>query len=251
MNNLEISKIVSNAILSAVSSSGNLAQFDGYDGSDKALKFIESYEALAKDNCWTDVQKLEKFYSYLSHKAKEWYKYEFIMSANSPTNWRLLKFDFIELYLPNYKKQFYREELSKRKQDFDEPVAQYIVYKRLECLGINHKMSDKEIILYVYENMLPSLKKELFINEYNNLDELKADAEKVENSIKFMKNEGFGFEYDQNTSTLVEGFNLLCRKFEEIYTQLNELRDEYESINEYEINNEYELMNEYESNYEY
>jgi hypothetical protein len=45
-------------------------------------------------------------------------------------------------------------------------------------------------MLYIFEDMLPEIKKELYIKDYQNLQELKDNAERIESAMRIMLNQG-------------------------------------------------------------
>ncbi len=129
--------------------------------------------------------------------------------------------------MPKDRDRYYREQLSRHKQASKEPVSQYIVSKQLLCLEVNPPMTEEELMLHIFEDMLPAIKKELYIKEFSNLNELKDNAERVESALKIMPNQGFAHERnaegDKSIKALIEGLNLLLNKVEENTVQLNNL----------------------------
>jgi hypothetical protein len=224
----EVSKLVTDALTIAMCSSGNL-KVTPYDGdiSYRALEFLEDFEDSAKSKGWTDQNKFERFGGYLILSAKDWFKLCVTKNFSPPTDWKSLKQAFIEHHLPKDRDRYYREQLSKRKQASKEPVSQYIVSKHLLCLEVNPKMTETEVMLYIFEDMLPEIKKELHIKDYQNLQELKDNAERIESAIRIISNQGYPYESttenDKSIRALVEGFNLLLSRVEDNSVQLQNL----------------------------
>jgi hypothetical protein len=224
----QVKKLVIDALSVALNSGGNLKVIP-YDGdiSYKALEFLEDFEDCAKSKGWTDENKFDRFGCYLRCSAKEWFKLNVTKNSSPPSDWNSLKKAFIEHHLPKDRNRYYREQLSKRKQVSKEPVSHYIVSKHLLCLEVNPSMSEREIILHIFEDMLPNIKRELYIKEFTDLQELKDNAVKVENGLKIMFNGGLSFEnnneINRSLKSLIEGYNLISSKFEDTSNQINNL----------------------------
>jgi hypothetical protein len=88
-------------------------------------------------------------------------------------------------------------------------------------------MSEKEITLHIFEDMLLKIKRELHIKEFKDLQELKYNAVQFENDLKVMFNEGLTFEnnnkMNKSLKTLIVGYNLILSKVEDISNQINNL----------------------------
>jgi hypothetical protein len=224
----QVKQLVIDALSVALNSGGNLKVIP-YEGdiSYKALEFLEDFEDCAKSKGWTDDNKFDRFGCYLKCSAKEWFKLNVTKNPSPPSDWNSLKKAFIDHHLPKDRNRYYREQLSKRKQTSKESVSHYIVSKHLLCLEVNPSMSEKEIMLHIFEDMLPNIKRELYIREFTNLQELKDNAVKVENGLKIMFNEGLTFENNNETNrslkTLIEEYKLISSKVEDTSNQINNL----------------------------
>jgi hypothetical protein len=188
----EVSKLVKDALTIAMSSSGNV-KVTPYDGdiSSRDLEFLEDFEGSAKAKGWTDQNKFERFGGYLIFSAKDWFKLSATKNSSPSTDWKSMRQVFIEHHLPEDRDRYYREQLSKRKQASKELVSHYIVSKHLLCQEVNPKMTESEIMLYIFEDMLPGFKKVLYIKDYQDLHELKDYTKRIENAMRIMPNLGF------------------------------------------------------------
>jgi hypothetical protein len=224
----EIDEIVSEALNIAMTSCSNLKviTYDGTIGY-KALEFIDDFELHAKTKGWSDLNKLYLFRSYLTNCAKDWYKLVVDRSASPPTDWENLKKLFLDFHLPKDKNRYFKEQLNKRRQGKEEPVSHYIVSKHLLCLDVDPHMSEKEIMFYILEGLIPELKRELYLRDFKNLKEMKDLAIRVETALKFNQTlEYKNIGNDESMNTLVEHLNKLLNKVGENTTQLNDLSNE-------------------------
>src|SRR5689334_5129056 len=129
----DIADLVTDSVTNVLNTSGNL-RINSYDGnfSYKALEFKE-FEENARAKSWSDKNKYDRFGTYVSAAAKDWYRLE-MYNMTLPADWDDLKKSFIDYFLPKDKTRYYREQLNRRKQSSKEPVNEYILSKRLKCL---------------------------------------------------------------------------------------------------------------------
>src|SRR5882724_2660172 len=157
----QIKQLMTDSLTTALSSSGHLklTPFDG-EVSYSARDFIEDFEQNAKSKSWSDQNKFDRFGSYLTSYAKDWFKLTTTKSSTPPADWKDLKNQFLDHFLPKDRERHYRELLNKRKQGSREPVIHYIVQKKLLCLEVKPNMDESEMMLYIYEDMSPEIKKD-------------------------------------------------------------------------------------------
>jgi hypothetical protein len=224
----EIGEIVSEALAIAMTSCSNLkvTTYDGTIGY-KAVEFIDDFDLYAKTKSWTDQTKFELFEGYLTDHAKKWYKLTVTKSASPPTDWKTLKQSFLDYHLPKDKNRYFKEQLNKRRQGKEEPVSHYIVSKHLLCLNVNPHMSEKEILLYILEGLIPELQRELYLKDFKNLQEMKELAVRIETALKF--DNVSNYENDNmsggSIETLLDRLNLLLNKVEDNSNQLNNMSE--------------------------
>ena len=138
-------------------------------------------------------------------------------SRTPPGDWGDLKKEFLKDFLPKNKQRYYRDQLSRRKQSSKEPVSQYILSKRLRCLEVNDKMTEKEIMSYVFEDILPEIKMELMIKDHKTLNKLCQSAQIVETALKILpSSEIRESDCDKTNRLLLDYMKMMDSKISEL-----------------------------------
>ena len=229
----DFAKLVTKSVYEVLNTGSHL-RISNYNGdiSFKANEFIEEFEERAKCKNWTDTHKFERFSSYLESTAKDWYRLS-IKSTSPPTDWNALKKAFLDYFLPKNQKNHYREQMNKRTQGSREPVKNYIVSKLLKCVEFNDKMDDNEKMSSVFEGLIPEIKRELTIKDYESLKELTDGAQQVEQALKIMpNNSSVSAESDENQQLILEYMKNMNLRLD----KLTEARNREEFIEEFDRN---------------
>ena len=158
-------------------------KFDPFDGirSVKVLEFIDDYEIEIK----SDKNRLLNFKRYLMPgHARNWYKLYVTLNRNPPQTWKELKELFLLDFLPRDSNRILSQRMYDFKQKAGEPVSNYIIEKHLMCLDIKPKMSDKQIIDVIIEDLIPQIKSLIMIEKIRNLQHLQDRAVMIELSLR-------------------------------------------------------------------
>ena len=145
------------------------------------LRWLEDFEYISNSNKWSDEAKIVKLPTYLSGAAREWYS---VKINDKIKNWDEVLDSMKKQFLPVDQETWLRQELSRRIQKINEPVANYIVAKEALCNRIDPKMKESEKGHHVMIGLNPKIGSSLFAHNPKDLNELTEKAKLIERGLE-------------------------------------------------------------------
>ena len=141
-----------------------LPQFHGLSGEDPN-KYLSEFHAVCtsmKPKQVTEDQiKLRAFPFSLKDTANDWF---FYLPPGTIDTWAKMKESFLEKYFPATKQTSLKKDLSNIEQDATESLYEYYErFKRLVASCPYHGYSEKDLIFYLYEGLLPNERRMLHV----------------------------------------------------------------------------------------
>jgi hypothetical protein len=158
----DIRDIVKDAIRLSMTSSSHL-RLEPFTGRDnrELVKWLREFEYHAEANNWDDATKLRKFPIHLRDYGLLWFDQNVKRSSTPPTTWRELKSLILDDLLSTDHRSYLHTEIRRRKQAPNESVYNYILVKRDLCLELDDRMSDSDLIEYLFQGLKPEIAKML------------------------------------------------------------------------------------------
>lgn len=121
--------------------------------SSEAITWLMDYKEIACINNWSDEDRLNHVRQSLVTTAKAWYRS--LWFESKPEDWATFEREFKSAFLRNDSSDSLRARLRRLKQTRDMDVMTYY-YKTMElCTMVDRRMSEKERIEQVIDNLLP------------------------------------------------------------------------------------------------
>lgn len=172
---------LNNSLLQGTSS--RIEAFTGRRNQD-VLRWLDRYEAIGNGSRWDNALKMQRLPLYLSDVASDWYTVEVQQAVDPPADWTALKAKLKSSFLPSDYRVYLRNQLRQRRQEPDEPVANYITAKRALCLRLNAQMAAADVMEHLFEGFLPAIARTLRALDPQNLDDLIEQAKHGEHGIR-------------------------------------------------------------------
>lgn len=194
----EIKRIIMDAFSNAIVPKENskIEKFDGQSGN--VLNWIEDFELISEANSWNDSVEMKRLPLYLEKSARDWQSV--YVAGKTGLNWSDVKVKLREFFLPASWTSYLRKELRKRVQSKDEPVVNYILAKKALCSKLDDKMTEEEIMDYLYEGIIPEIRSQLTAHNLRAIDEFTVKAKLIEKGLEKRQND----RGDDAVRTLVE-----------------------------------------------
>lgn len=142
--------------------------FDG--DSSEAIAWLIDYKEVVAINKWDENDSLNYVRQALTNAAKAWYRS--IWFESRPNNWQQFEEEFKTAFLRNNASDSLRARLRKLKQTKDmDPLTYY--FKTMElCAMIDRKMSDRDRIDQVIDNLQPDIRSAVRMRDPQTIIEL-------------------------------------------------------------------------------
>jgi hypothetical protein len=143
-------------------------KFDG--NSSEAIMWLLDFKEVATINKWSDEDRLNHVRQSLTSAAKAWYRSMWFESK--PEAWDTFEKEFKQAFLRNDASDSLRARLRRLKQTKDmDPMTYY--FKTMElCAMVDRKMSERERIDQVIDNLLPEVRSSIRMKDPQNIIEL-------------------------------------------------------------------------------
>ena len=228
----------------------NVRKFDGKIGIE-ASKWLEEFEDEADAKNLSAQERFDKFKTFLTNDAREWYKVKVENAAQPPTNYNELRTIFLEYHDPDNKEQYLEDRMDKYVQLPGQKVKNYITGKEARCIDFDKTMSPLNRIKKIKKGMLQSYKAGIdqYTHQITTVEELTTLALGVERSLshvardpesdlkrdeKIEKLTEIQTKTNENFETLLKTLSVRDKEYEERMRILDEkessLRDERERM---------------------
>jgi hypothetical protein len=126
-----------------------------YDGKNMNLSiWLDEYETIARANNWNDDDKFNQLISCLSGNARIWYLDQ--TSIGFLNNWDQAR-EGLKRYFGDTNRMLTRSKLSKRVQERNEPVMDYVCDILSLCRVVDKTMTEEERADHIITGLKPSL----------------------------------------------------------------------------------------------
>lgn len=163
---------------------------DIFDGTrPRPRHWWENYEDAVLANCWSHLEAIKYFSTFLSGPARDWYMTELREKVVSGLVYRLdhIKKPFKDNFLGDADYKSLCRYLSQMRQKPDESVAIFIPKVRRLLMMMDKTMSEKEQIRQITEKLRSEYQMDLARFETDTLDKLKAVCLRVEAGLAATK----------------------------------------------------------------
>ena len=138
------------------------------------IKFIRTFERVAKALKWEDETKVDKFPNYLSGPGEEFYyiNVDCVPETQQVVDWDDLKELFLNHFMRGDYKSHLTRELRAHKKSDSETMIVYITAIQTICYDLDKNMSEEQIINYCLDGMDPEIASQIQIFNPTTVKEL-------------------------------------------------------------------------------
>ena len=147
-----------------------------FNRGDNAVQWMDLYDTYADLKGWSDLMKSKSFPFFLDQHCKNWFH---ALPGDNKAAWPLLKQAFLTAYsLSKPEKVAKLQSLLQRKQQTGEKVLDFLldVAQQSQLLG----RSEEQLIEVALQGLLPYIKQQVLLKDYQSFQELKNYAALVE-----------------------------------------------------------------------
>lgn len=155
-----------------------------FDGDrDRALPFIEEYQAAASINSWSQATMVKYFPTYLSPAVRAWYVSICIPRLSLVSNWSEIRGLFLSYYIgPNLERAL-RDQFTKLRQG-DQSISQFVPMAYRLVKQVFPTQSEEANLLDIQDKLNPSIRRYLIAHRFRNIEDFHDSCMRIEDYIK-------------------------------------------------------------------